>query len=100
MWKPISESDLQILIHEELAKCSAGQRDLFNRIKVNPYKVSIHRLGIVESVFVIAKLPDGVVYFEDVEEGFEIGNIREDGVIAMQGCSQFELRHVLELLGK
>jgi hypothetical protein len=98
MWKPISESELEALLDRELSNCTAEQQDIFARYRVAPYKVSIHRLGNLEEVFVVAELPTGVVYYEDVEEGFELDHLGADGAIPEQGCNQYELRHVLSQL--
>jgi hypothetical protein len=53
----------------------------------------------VESVLVVAQFPQGMLYFEDVEEGFEFGSPGEDGATPDQGCYQYALRHVLSQAG-
>ena len=98
MWHPISESELKELIDRELKNCTAEQQNLFARYRVAFYKIPIHRLGNLEEVFVIAEVASGVIYYEDVEEGFEFDRVGEDGAIGTQGCNQFELRHVLSQL--
>ena len=98
MWQPISESELKALLDRELNNCSAEQQAKFTQYRVSPYKVPIHRLGSLEQVFVVAELPTGVVYYEDVEEGFEFDRLGPDGAITTQGCNQYELRHVLTRL--
>ena len=36
-----------------------------------------------------------VIYFEDVEEGFNVSPLSPDGAIASPGYEQWELRHAL-----
>lgn len=98
MWQPITESELLALLEHELSNCTIEQHNLFSTYRVEPYKVPIHRLGELEEVFVVAELPLGVVYYEDIEEGFEFDSLGSDGAIPKQGCNQYELRHVLSQL--
>jgi len=98
MWRSISESELKELIDRELKKCTSEEHNFFTRYRVSPYKVPIHRLGNLEEVFVVAELPSGFIYYEDVEEGFEFGSLGTDGAISKQGCNQYELKHVLSRL--
>lgn len=99
MWTPITTTELEQVIQRELLKCTADQRAAFVAKRVPFRKVPIHRLGAVESVLVVAQFPQGLLYFEDVEEGFEFGNLGEDGAIPDQGCHQYALRHVLSQAG-
>jgi hypothetical protein len=98
MWKPISALELNRLVDLELTNCGIEQQNLFARYRVPPYRVPIHRLGKLEEVFVVAELPSGVIYYEDVEEGFEFDSLGTDGAIPEQSCNQYELGHVLSQL--
>jgi hypothetical protein len=99
MWTPITTTDLEQLIDRELLTCTHDQRAAFVARRVSFYAAPIHRLGAVESVLLVAMFTQGLLYFEDVEEGFEFGNLGEDGAIPDQGCHQYALRHVLSQAG-
>jgi hypothetical protein len=99
MWQPITITALDAILSEQLGGCTPEQRTAFAGYRVPFYAVPIRRLGTVESVFVVAELPNGLLYFEDVEEGFEISALGADGAIADQGCNQYELCHVLAQAG-
>ena len=71
----------------------------FTSCRVPFYPVPLSRLGAIESALIVAELPTGLLYFEDVEEGFEIGTPGPDGVLPDQGCNQLELAHVLTRAG-
>lgn len=98
MWQAITETELRELVERELKRCTPEQQSLFAQYRVPPYKVPIHRFGKLEEVFVVAALPTGLIYYEDVEEGFELDSLGTDGAIPKQGCNQYELRHVLSQL--
>lgn len=99
MWQPITVEDLETRVGQELSQCTAKQQAAFAKYRVPFHKVPLHRFGQVESALVVAHLPNGLIYFEDVEEGFEFAALGKDGALPDQGCSQFELRHVLTQLG-
>jgi hypothetical protein len=94
-WQPISVEELETLIATQLADCSREQRQFFDRCKVVPHLAKIDRFGATETVFVVAKAGDLVLYYEDVEEGFNISPLLPDGSIASPGYEQWELRHAL-----
>lgn len=94
-WQPVTVEELDALMAAQLAECSPEQHQLFKRFKVDPYRVPIDRQGVTEAVFVVAKAGDMVLYYEDVEEGFNISPLSHDGSIATPGYEQWELRHAL-----
>ena len=91
-WKPISAPELEKLLHRQLADCSAAQVAAFETVRVDPYQVPIVRDGNVEKVFVVAQKGSEVMYYEDVEEGFNISRLTSDGAIAAPGFEQDELK--------
>ena len=97
-WQPISAEELNALLTVQIGDCSPEQREIFERCKVTPYLVPINRLGNAEAVFVVARVGDLVLYYEDVEEGFNISTLSPDGSIATPGYEQWELGHALRHL--
>jgi hypothetical protein len=53
----------------------------------------------LEHALVAAHLPTRLLYFEDVEEGFELGRLDVNGVLHDNGCNQLSLSQVLTGLG-
>ena len=84
---------------KQLVACSPGQRAAFAKYRVPFYSIPLSRFGGVESALVVASFPDGLLYFEDVEEGFELGVPGADGVLPDQGCNQLELSYALYRAG-
>lgn len=96
--QPITISELELVVAKQLQECSPSQQAAFASYRVPFYAVPMRRFGGLESVLVVAELPSGLLYYEDVEEGFEVGKL-EDGVLPDAPCQQFELAHVLHQLG-
>jgi len=95
MWQPISLAELEALMLKGLQCCEPNQKDAFARFRVPFYQVPIRRFGNLESVWVVAELPSGLLYYDDVEEGFELGILGEDGSLKDHGGNQYELSHAL-----
>jgi hypothetical protein len=83
------------LIEEQLRDCSDAQREIFERYRVPLRPTPLERHGQIESVFVVAQRGNEVMYYEDVEEGFNFSTLSPDGRIAQHWCNQDELMHAL-----
>ncbi len=94
-WQPISTEELDAVLAAQIGDCSPAQQELFERCKITPYLAPINRLGNAEAVFVVARAGDLVLYYEDVEEGFNISTLSPDGSIATPGYEQWELGRAL-----
>ena len=78
-WRPSTISEVQQIVLEDLALCDDQQIRAFQQYKVDPYLVAITRFGKLESVVVVARRGEQVIYWEDVEEGFNISSLAVDG---------------------
>jgi len=98
-WEPISLSELEALVANQLNECSQAQRTYFDTYRVVPYAVPFQRRYGLEHVLVVANLPSGLLYFEDVEEGFELGKLDANGRLHDSGCNQLSLSQALARSG-
>ncbi len=71
-----------------------NHRAQFQKIRVPPYRAPV-ATHPGESVIVAAKYEDKILYWSDIEEGWEIDTPRKDGSIRERGCNQFELSHLM-----
>jgi hypothetical protein len=94
-WKPATIEEVKHIVQRDLANCDDQQVATFQRYKVEPYVAPILRHGEVETVLVVARKKEEVIYWEDVEEGFNVSPIGEGGRILEHWCNQDELRHAL-----
>jgi hypothetical protein len=89
-WKPITDSEFNNLFQSQYAELDSTQKNKFNRFRVPFWKARIRRgkSNTHEFVFVVAQNTNGVLYFDDVEYGFNISMVDPDGRITTPGGSQ------------
>lgn len=56
------------------------------------------RDGVSESVFIVAQLKEMVIYYEDVEDGFNVSEVAPDGSIATPGFEQWTIADAVQHL--
>ena len=93
-WRPITDDEFSRLFTEQYNELNSEERSLFDRYRIAPRKAVIRRSEQAgdESVFVVAQAEDGVLYFDDVEYGFNISSTDDDGRILTPGGSQNTLK--------
>jgi hypothetical protein len=94
-WQPATIADVKMIVEEDLTTCDAEQAAAFRRYSVDPYPTPILRYGRLESVIVVARRGDEVIYWEDVEAGFNVSPVALDGRILNHWCNQDELGYAL-----
>ena len=94
-WHPIEKEELEEIIREDLALCKPEQRAVFEKYRVPLRRAPIERYGKLEYVFIVAQRGDEVMYFEDVEEGFNFSPVDSEGKILQHWCNQDELTFAL-----
>ena len=94
-WRPISKSELEELIEAQLRECNSEQKVVFEKYRVPLHKARILRSGNAEEVFVVAKNGSEVMYYEDIEQGFNLSPISDSGEILSPGWEQDELKYAL-----
>jgi hypothetical protein len=75
-WKPATSEDVTKILQNDLARCDDCQIATFERYAVKPYSAPIFRYGRMESVIVVARNGDEVIYWEDVEEALTSPQLR------------------------
>jgi hypothetical protein len=95
-WKRATIEDVRAIVERELAGCSLSQLNLFEKYRVQPHVAPIMRSGSLESVVVVAQRGNEVIYWEDVEEGFEISPVDSNGQILVPGSNQNDLRLAID----
>ncbi|QIL90512.1 hypothetical protein GNX18_12655 [Microbulbifer sp. SH-1] len=97
-WQPITEAELEKVIELQCSDLDQGDLEYFESIRVPLTYIKIERWGNSELVFMVAKSGSSVVYYEDIEEGFEISGLNEEGVVIGSSKNQFTLEHVVNQL--
>jgi len=97
-WTPISRDELEELVSAQLSECSSEYAQQFARVRVPFRTASIMRNGVSESVFVVAQLEEMAIYYEDVEDGFNVSEVAPDGSIATPGFEQWTIADAIQHL--
>ena len=94
-WKPATIHDVSEIVARDLKCCDAEQLRTFERYATEPFFAPLVRYGKEENVVVVARRDDEVIYYEDVEDGFQISPISSDGRVLEHWCNQDDLQCAL-----
>lgn len=104
MREAINREALKQIIAEGLAKATSEERAVFARAAVEPMKWRLSPWGDDGGGFwIVALMEDRVLWYNDIEEGFNVSHFVERGTIPSTEywCNQDELRWALPaLVGK
>lgn len=97
-WKPPTVDEVKEILKADLKKCNSRQIAIYRQYSVEPHFAPIVRYGKAENVVVVAQKSDEVIYWEDVEEGFNISPVGPDGRVLEHWCNQDDLGIALNRL--
>ena len=96
-WSPISEEKVWDLIIAAEGRMSFAQQRLWNVIKVIPHKWSQEPWGNLGGGFwVVAVVGDSILWYNDIEDGFNISRYVAFGKIEEYWCNQDDLEHSVQ----
>jgi hypothetical protein len=90
-WQPATVEEVKEIVRRDLAECNDEQIQTFESFSIDPFKAVIVRYEQTERVVVVARRGDEVMYWDDVEEGFNISPVTSDGQILQHFCNQDSL---------
>ena len=97
MWRPIELLDLYDRINRGDAAMDHPARRLWNAIRVEPQKWQLHHWGDMGGGFwVVGVIGCHAVYFNDIEDGFNISRYNAVGTLLEYCCNQDELNHAVQ----
>jgi hypothetical protein len=98
-WGPITEKALRRRIKQGYAAMSETSRHLWEAVRVEPEKWQQHPYGDAGGGFwVVAIIGRTVIWFNDIEEGFNRSAYSTYGTIDDYWCNQDELNVTVEYL--
>ncbi len=99
-WKPINLEELSIEISKGENKMDEKLLNFWNKIKMTPIKWKENQFWNEENSFwVVAKHKNLVLYYNDIEEGFNISIFEKEGEIKEYCVEQDELHFsIIKLL--
>lgn len=96
-WRPISSDALWDKINAACARMDAHQERLWEAIRITPQKWALHPWGDAGCGFwAVAIIGEMVIWYNDIEEGFNRSNYRQYGAIEQYRCNQDELEHAVQ----
>lgn len=97
MWEPITLSALYDRINHGEAEMRHPSRRLWNAIRVEPQKWHLHPWGDLGGGFwVVGVIGCHAVWFNDIEDGFNISQYVTAGQLLEYCCNQDELHDAIE----
>lgn len=98
-WEPISATALRKRIAQGCARMTPAQRRLWEAIRIEPEKWQQHPFGDNGRGFwVIGLIGRTVIWFNDIEDGFNRSRFSEYGTIDDYWCNQDELEVAVQYL--
>jgi hypothetical protein len=100
-WEPIPLAELEQMIERHLAECSEQQRSFFARVAIPPEKWRQSPYGDCGGGFwAVAVFGDRVLWYNDIEEGFNISKFKRRGEIPRNEywCNQDRLQWAIPRL--
>jgi len=94
-WQSISRSDFERFLNEELASCHPEERALFERTRTRIERRPLVDDRFLKTAFVVACYGGEVMYYNDIEGGFNTSPLTDEGSILEYWCNQDNLQGAL-----
>jgi len=92
-WKPIEIEELNVLIEKAINKMSETQRQFWTKISIAPIKWKEKDFGEKGNGFwAIGVYENKIIWYNDIEEGFNVSTFKISGIINEYGTEQDELQ--------
>jgi len=99
MWQPISEVAIWDKLNASLDRMGTRQKKLWEAIKIVPVKWSQTPYGDLGGGFwAVGILGQTVLWFNDIEDGFNYSSYSHYGIIDDYYCNQSELEEAVQRL--
>ncbi len=93
-WTPANRSAVEELLEVSSAALHPEHLARFKAMLVPLYKIRVAS-DPGQTVFVVAEYDGKVIYYSDIEDGWELAALDDKGGIDCRGSSQFDLSHLM-----
>ncbi|MBK8815510.1 MAG: hypothetical protein IPN42_08410 [Methylococcaceae bacterium] len=98
-WQPVSESELLDMLNHAENRMTIDQLRLWEIIKIEPEKWQQHPFGNEgDGFWVVGILGQLVIWFNDIEYGFNVSRYKQYGSIDQYWCNQDKLEWTVQSL--
>jgi len=99
LWEPVEFDQVIELIDKWVKEMTNEQLEIWNRIAVQPIKWKENEHGKEGNGFWVVGIQKNIViWYNDIEEGFNISNFTQNGIICEYGTEQDELQWAIRKL--
>ncbi|WP_186419669.1 hypothetical protein [Bosea sp. CS1GBMeth4] len=96
-WSPATEPFIYDQIRVDEAQMSADELRIWKCVAITPVKWALKPRGDLTGDFwVVAICGRSVIWYNDIEDGFDISPYSSFGEIDVYYAGQYELRHVMQ----
>jgi hypothetical protein len=96
-WHPTSEEDLWHELNSASSRMNPKQQRIWGAIRIIPRKWALSPWGDLGGGFwVVALLGERVVWFNDIEDGFNLSRFSSHGTIDEYWCNQDKLEWTIQ----
>jgi hypothetical protein len=96
-WAPISSDKLWDKINSAYTRMNIHQARLWEVIRITPEKWALHPWGdLIGGFWVVAIIGEMVIWYNDIEYGFNRSNYKRYGTIEQYQCIQDELEQSVQ----
>ncbi len=95
-YKPISEEEIWDEINQAESRMDFKQARLWDMIKIMPVKWRLTYLNEDDKFWVVGIYGNQVIWYNDIEEGFNVSRFSNFGTIDEYWCNQDELSWILQ----
>lgn len=98
-WTPATLDEIKVYILEEVQAMSANLGQFWELVKVNPQKWQEKEYGEMGGGFwVVGLIGQTVIWYNDIEEGFNLSTYSTYGEIDQYNCEQDQLSQIIRKL--
>jgi hypothetical protein len=95
-WQPLSEVDLWDKLNQAWDRMTLEQRRVWEAIRILPEKWALTPYGNRGGFWVVGLIGRRVVWYNDIEEGFNRSRYERYGTISDYYCNQDELETAIQ----
>jgi hypothetical protein len=96
-WEPLSETELHGMLNSAWERMSLPQRRFWEAIRIEPQKWELPPYGDLGGGFwVVAVIGQTVVWYNDIEDGFNRSHYSTPGTIGEYWCNQDRLEWTIQ----
>ena len=93
-WRPAALDEVLSYLNGAERGLHPQYRLRFESMRVEPRQIPVARYP-GEFIWVVAEYEGKVLYWSDIDEGWELEAPNSEGGIQDRGCNQYELKHIL-----